>query len=156
MPSLKKKQREERKSRRAKRPKMKARWIGEGDGRKLVGRNEAGTKNGEGQERENQRNKTTMLTQKLGWWKQNLGMLKWKTEKETKTRENDKPRVVLEKGPWAETKTTFATFAQPKTTERETKNKTPSDAKKVTTTVRRKPNKNQQEKERRKRQAWKQ
>ena len=45
---------------------MKARWIGEGDGRKLDGRNEAGTKNGEGQEREHQRNKTTMLTQKLG------------------------------------------------------------------------------------------
>ena len=61
-----KKKREERKNRRAKRPKMKARWIGEGDGRKLVGRNEAGTKNGEGQEREHQRNKTTMLTQKLG------------------------------------------------------------------------------------------
>ena len=65
-PNLKQKLREERKNRRAKRPKMKARWIGEGDGRKLVGRNEAGTKNGEGQEREHQRNKTTMLTQKLG------------------------------------------------------------------------------------------
>ena len=48
---------------------MKARWIGEEDGKKLVGRNEAGTKNGEGQEREHQRNKTTMLTQKLGSWK---------------------------------------------------------------------------------------
>ena len=65
-PSLKKKLREERKNRRAKRPKMIARWIGEGDGRKLVGISEAGTKNGEGQEREHQRNKTTMLTQKLG------------------------------------------------------------------------------------------
>ena len=60
------KKREERKNRRAKRPKMKARWIGEGDGKKLVGRNKAGTKKGEGQERENQRNKTTILTQKLG------------------------------------------------------------------------------------------
>ena len=56
-------------------------------------------------------------------------MLKWKTEKETKIRENDKPRVVLEKEPWAETKTTFATFAQPKTTEKKTKNTTPSDEK---------------------------
>ena len=65
-PSLKQKLREERKNRRAKRPKMKARWIGEGDGRKVVGRNEAGTKNGEGQEGEHQRNKTTILTQKLG------------------------------------------------------------------------------------------
>ena len=61
---------------------MKARWIGEEDGKKLVGRNEAGMKNGEGQEREHQRNKTTMLTQKLGSWKKkNLGMLKWMTEK---------------------------------------------------------------------------
>ena len=42
---------EERKNRRAKRPKMKARWIGEGNGRKLVGRNEAGTKKGKGQQR---------------------------------------------------------------------------------------------------------
>ena len=57
-------------------------------------------------------------------------MLKWKTEKEAKISENDKPRVVLKKEPWAETKTTFATFAQPKTTERETKNTTPSDEKK--------------------------
>ena len=73
--------------------------------------------------------------------------------KETKIRENDKPRVGLKKEPWAETKTTFATFAQPHTTERETKNTTPSDEKKVTTTVRRKPNKNQHEKERRKRQT---
>ena len=80
-------------------------------------------------------------------------MLKWKTEKEAKISENDKPRVVLKKEPWAETKTTFATFAQPKTAERETKNTTPSDEKEVTTTVRRKPNKNQHEKERRKRQA---
>ena len=56
-------------------------------------------------------------------------MLKWKTEKEAKISENDKPRVVLKKEPWAETKT------------------------EVTTTVRRKPNKNQHEKERRKRQA---
>ena len=31
-------------------------------------------------------------------------MLKWKTEKETTIRENDKPRVVLKKEPWAETK----------------------------------------------------
>ena len=59
----------------------------------------------------------------------------------------------LKKEPWDETKTTFATFAQPKTTERKTKNTTPSDEKEVTTTVRRKPNKNQHEKERRKRQA---
>ena len=80
-------------------------------------------------------------------------MLKWKTEKEAKISENDKPRVVLKKEPWAETKTTFATFAQPKTTERETKNTTPSDEKEVTTTVRRKPNKNQHEKEKRKRQT---
>ena len=50
-PSLKQKLREERKNRRAKRPKMKARWIGEGDGRRLVGRNEAGTKKGKGQQR---------------------------------------------------------------------------------------------------------
>ena len=57
-PSLqKKKWREERKNRRAKRPRTKARWIGEGDGSQLDGRNEAGTKNGEGQEREHQRNK---------------------------------------------------------------------------------------------------
>ena len=61
-------------------------------------------------------------------------MLKWKTEKETTIRENDKPRVVLKKEPWAETKTTFAKLAQPKTTERETKNTTSSDEKKVTTT----------------------
>ena len=56
-------------------------------------------------------------------------MLKWKTGKETKIGENDKPRVVLKKEPWAETKTTFPTIAQPKTTERETKNTTPSDEK---------------------------
>ena len=34
------------------------------------------------------------------------------------------------KGPWAETKPTFATLAQPKTTETETKSKIPSDEKK--------------------------
>ena len=56
-------------------------------------------------------------------------MLKWKTEKETTIRENDQPRVVLKKEPWAETKTTFAKLAQPKTTERETKNTTSSDEK---------------------------
>ena len=77
-------------------------------------------------------------------------MLKWKTEKETKIRENDKPRAILKREPWAKTKTTFATFAQPKTTERETNNKTPSDEKKGD---KKKPNKNQHEKERRKRQA---
>ena len=58
-------------------------------------------------------------------------MLKWKTEKKKTTtiRENDKPRVVLKKEPWAETKTTFAKLAQPKTTERKTKNTTSSDEK---------------------------
>ena len=49
--------------------------------------------------------------------------------KETIIRENDKPRVVLKKELWAETKTTFAKLAQPKTTERETKNTTSSDKK---------------------------
>ena len=49
-----------------KRPRTKARWIGEGGASQLDGRNESGTKNGEGQERGHQRNKTTKLTQKLG------------------------------------------------------------------------------------------
>ena len=69
------------------------------------------------------------VNSKVGLMKQNLGMLKLKTEKETTIRENDKPRVVLKKEPWAETKTTFAKLAQPKTTERETKNTTSSDEK---------------------------
>ena len=43
---------------------MKARWIGEGDGRKLVGRNEAETKKGKGQQRLNQRNETKKISQK--------------------------------------------------------------------------------------------
>ena len=55
------------------------------------------------------------VNSKIGLMKQkNLGMLKWMTEKEVKISENDKPRVVLKKEPWAETKTTFATFAHPK------------------------------------------
>ena len=43
---------------------MKARWIGEGDGRKLVGRNEAETKKGKGQQRSSQRNETRIISQK--------------------------------------------------------------------------------------------
>ena len=108
---------------------MAGNWL---EGTKQKRRKERGK-----QQSENQRNNTSIITQK-GLMKKHLGMLKWETEKETKIRENDKPRVVLKKGLWAETKTTFATFAQPKTTERETNNKTPSDEKQVTTTVRHK------------------
>ena len=43
---------------------MKARWIGEGDGTKLVGRNEAETKKGKGQQRQGQRNETRIISQK--------------------------------------------------------------------------------------------
>ena len=113
-----------------KRPRTKARWIGEGGGRQLDGRNESGTKNGEGAARKRTPKKQNdEVNSKVGLMKQNLGMLKLKTEKETTIRENDKPRVVLKKEPWAETKTTFAKLAQPKTTERETKNTTSSDEK---------------------------
>ena len=70
---------------------MKTRWIGEGDGKKLVGRNEAETKKGKGQQRSSQRNETRIISQK-GLMKKN--MLKWMTKQ--KTRENDKPRVAFE------------------------------------------------------------
>ena len=43
---------------------MKARWIGEGDGTKLVGRNEAETNKGKGQQRQGQRNETRIISQK--------------------------------------------------------------------------------------------
>ena len=43
---------------------MKARWIGEGDGTKLVGRNEAETKKWKGQQRQGQRNETRIIFQK--------------------------------------------------------------------------------------------
>ena len=78
-------ERAKRKNRRAKRPKMKARWIGERDGRKLVGRNEAETKKGEVQQRENQRNTTRIITQK--------GLMKkqpWNVEMEDSKRNKNK------------------------------------------------------------------
>ena len=40
---------------------MKARWIGEVDGRKLVGRNEAETKKGKGQYRSSQKKETIII-----------------------------------------------------------------------------------------------
>ena len=43
---------------------MKARWIGEGDGTKLVGRNKAETKKGKGQQRQGQKNETRIISQK--------------------------------------------------------------------------------------------
>ena len=76
---------------------MKARWIGEGDGTKLVGRNEAETKKGKGQQRQGQRNETRIISQK--------GLMNIKSKvrngrQKRKTRENDKLRVVLKKGSW--------------------------------------------------------
>ena len=53
---------------------MKARWIGEGDGRKLVGRNEAETKKGKGQQRSSQRNETRIISQKGLMKKNNVEM----------------------------------------------------------------------------------
>ena len=116
---------------------MKARWIGEGDGRKLVGRNEEWR----GARKRTPEKQNDNVNSKVGLMNKKPWNVEMEDTKETKIRENDKPRVVLKKEPWAETKTTFATFAQPKATERETKNTTPSDEKKVTTTVRRKQSK---------------
>ena len=53
---------------------MKARWIGEGDGRKLVGRNEAETKKGKGQQRSSQINETRIISQKGLMKKNNVEM----------------------------------------------------------------------------------
>ena len=53
---------------------MKARWIGEGDGRKLVGRNEAETKKGKGQQRSSQRHETRIISQKGLMKKNNVEM----------------------------------------------------------------------------------
>ena len=74
------------------------------------------------------------VNSKIGLMKKKPWNVEMEDRKKTTIRDNDKPRVVLKKEPWAETKTTFAKLAQPKTTERETKNTTSSDEKKVTTT----------------------
>ena len=47
--------------------------------------------------KENTKETKDKVNSKVGLMKKNLGMLKWKTEKETTIRENDKPRVVLKK-----------------------------------------------------------
>ena len=90
---------------------MKARWIGEGDGTKLVGRNEAETNKGKGQQRQGQRNETRIISQK--------GVDEHKKQSRNgrhkrKTRENDKLRVVLKKrilGGGGETKQNISRIA---------------------------------------------
>ena len=64
---------------------MKARWIGEGDGRKLVGRNEAETKKGKGQQRSSQRNETRIISQKGLMKKNNVEMYDRREKQEKMT-----------------------------------------------------------------------